>query len=111
MSIDYDNVEKKISDELLEILEEFEIESVLEDKFQIQRLAERGEYIRIWPGTSEQIGFNSDGETREYPYQIIHYFDRKRYRKEKDWNELYSERSAMMRQLLRDSHYLKKDND
>lgn len=111
MSIDFDTVETDLSNELLYILEEFECESVLEDKFQLQRLAERGEYIRIWPGETDLISLNSDGETRQYPYQITHYFDRKRYRQKKDWDELYSGRTARMRQLMRDNHYKRIDND
>jgi len=107
VSIEYINVEKDISDQLLSIINtEFNpIEAVLEDKFQLQRLAERGEYIRVWPGSSDYVSHNSDGETRDYNYSVFHYFDTKRYRKRKDWDNLYSKRSARLRALMRNKHY------
>ncbi len=106
------SVERDISDELLNLLDEqFDFEVVIEDKFQSARLAERGEYIRTWPGLSEHVSFHSDGETRDFNYEIFHFFDQKRYSKETDWNELFSEKLAEMRILLRDKNVIKYDNE
>jgi hypothetical protein len=110
MAIAYVNNETIVSESVKDlILNEFECPVVLESAFQLHRMT-KGEYIRIWPGSSEWVSGMSDGEYRSYLYDIFYYFDRARYSTKKDWDEIYSDRMAKLSAIIVENRYYAQDD-
>ena len=103
----FTNVEKNISDSLVYLFynEYKPINVILSDYFYEPLLGKRGEYIRIWPKGSDYIDTVAMGEYRGYNYEVVHYFDQERQSKNKDWNNLFSNRIARTRRLIMENIY------
>jgi len=75
------------------------VDVVFDSMFDPSRMT-RGEYIRYYFIDSNEVAKHSDGETREYILEIVYYFDTKRDRFKKAFDDVYSDRIEHLKQLL-----------
>lgn len=68
--------------------------------FEEQYLAERGEYIRIWPTEINTISWVSNGVYRDYIFDIVFYFNPQRYRTEKLMDEVVTPEVERFERLM-----------
>jgi hypothetical protein len=80
------------------------IEIVLHDKFESERLATKGEYVRYWIENETIESTVPDGEYRNYVIGLYYYFDTGKKQIQRDWNDLFSDRTEHVRQLVRNNH-------
>lgn len=112
MAITFTNNSKIISDSLRLILRnEFtavpgspNIDIVLHDKFESERLATKGEYIRYWIEDATVESTVPDGEYRNYMIGLYYYFDTGKKQIQRDWEDYYSDRSEHVKRLIRNNH-------
>ena len=77
---------------------------VFAEEFEDEHL-KSGEYIRLWIEESRFIGAHSDGELKEYEFQINIYFNSSRVNINKDFDNWASEESERLVRLLNNSRY------
>ena len=102
MSVTYSNeIKTNIGDPLqLLIFTEFKpIAVVFEDKFNPSKLT-HNEYIRYWFLDNTELSKSASGETREYEVEIIFYFDTKRHRAKRAFDDIWSDRTEHLKRLL-----------
>ncbi len=102
MVVTYTNESKvNISDPLYALLNtEFKpVDIRMHDMFEPEFMT-RGEYIRYWFLESTEIDRFAQGETRQYEIEIVYYFDLKRSRTRKAFDDLYSDRLERLKRLL-----------
>lgn len=94
----YTNHLKTITDALHSLLiSEFKIKVEYSKDFRMN--FGQSEYISYWCTEQNLISTNTDGEDREYVFEIFHYFDNKRFDK-KLFDEKISERVEQLKQLV-----------
>ncbi len=102
MTITFSNDQKThISDPLRSLIfTEFKPISVaFEPTFNSAKMS-HGEYIRYWILDSSEVSKFSKGETREYEVEIVFYFDTKRHRVKKAFDDVWSDRAEHLKRLL-----------
>jgi len=108
MAITFTNHNKAVSDGFRTILRnEFtatagspNIEVVLNDKFESERLGTKGEYIRYWIEDTPLVSLVANGENRNYIIGLYYYLDAGKKQIQRDWEALISDRVEHIRQLL-----------
>ena len=105
MAITYTNeIKTNVSDPLRSLIyTEFKpIDVVLDGGFDGARMSS-GEYIRYFLLSYEEIENHSDGETVNYTFEVVYYFDTKYYREKKAFDEVYSDRFEHLKTLLKNN--------
>jgi len=103
MAITYTNeIKTNVSDPLRSLIyTEFKpVDVVWSDMFDSSRMT-RGEYIRYYLLGYDEIENHSDGETVNYEFEIVYYFDTEYYREKKAFDEVYSDRTEHLKSLLK----------
>ena len=106
MTITYTDDIKTVIDGLQTLIEaEFApIPIRIAREFEEQYLAERGEYIRIWPVNIETVSRIANGVYRNYIFDIVLYFNTQRYRTEKLMDEIVTPEVERLERLLDNYH-------
>ena len=105
MTITYTNeIKTNIIDPLRSIITtEFQVPVVFEDSFNGSWMT-HGEYIRLYLLDSTPLSVFAGGETREYEIEMVYYFDTRRHRTKKAFDDIYSDRFEHLRSLLDDNN-------
>jgi len=107
MSISYTNdIKTNISDPLQLILftELKPIPVELEPAFNPANMT-RGKYVRYWFLGSEKVAGHSDGETRNYEFEIVYYFDTTRFNAKQSFDYYTADTEHIKRLLENNESY------
>lgn len=76
------------------------IKIIYKPEFDFADLAKHGEYIRFYYDNDSFVSRNSDGETRDFSYNLSIYFDRFKIARRDDFEDLYANRVDRLTKLL-----------
>jgi hypothetical protein len=108
MATSYTNYAKTVSDAFRTILrDEFtatygspNIEIVLSDVFEPERLATKSEYARYWIESDVLVSQAANGETRDYNIGCYYYVDIYKKNIQRDWETLLSDRVEHIKTMI-----------
>ena len=106
MAITYTNDLQTVLDALQTILNaEFKpIPIVVASKLQMDKVAKKNEYLRIWCTGDDVVSRVSGGVYRSYEVEFVWYFNVARYRDEKILDDTISERIERLERLLENNY-------
>lgn len=102
----YTNFDKLINESLFDILKnEMKIPVVYYSEFRKQDIAKKNEYIRIYGNGSDLVQKYSNGETRDYNYQISYYFQYSGDQQKEKFQQVISDRINQLYYFLLENSY------